>query len=199
MRLKFFLFAFLAGSIVFGCVVQGAQMELPSSAVLGEEIILKLVLEGKNACLVFTPYGGGEPFTYSCFFKDGEFPLDTSFINPGTYLLELIDEADGEVLATSVLTITSEPTLQLQDVFARPNPLDLTVPDPKMEFVNVPSGSTVRIFDLGGELVINLTGTVPILWDGRNQDGDLVSAGAYIFNVHSPDGGEFTGRMAVIK
>lgn len=175
-----------------------AQMELPRTAVLGEEITLVLSLDGAEACLVFTPYEGGEAFTYSCFFRDGTFPIDTGRFTPGSYLVELREDADGEILDSTILIITTEPVFQLTDIYTRPNPFDLTVTAPRVEFVNVPPWATVRIFDLGGELVINLTGN-PILWDGRNQDGDLVSAGSYIYLVEDESGNEFVGKMAVLK
>ncbi|MBA7629412.1 hypothetical protein ES703_36911 [subsurface metagenome] len=175
-----------------------AQMELPRTAVLGEEITLALTLDGAEVCLVFTPYEGGEAFTYSCFFRDGTFPIDTGRFAPGSYLVELREDADGEILDSTILIITTEPVFQLTDIYTRPNPFDLTATNPRVEFVNVPPWATVRIFDLGGELVINLTGN-PILWDGRNQDGDFVSAGSYIYLVEDESGNEFVGKMAVLK
>jgi hypothetical protein len=176
-----------------------AEMELPRIVTQGEEINLTLKLDGSQACLVFTPLEGGEPFTYSCFFKDGTFSIDSNRLSLGTYRVELKDSANDQILASSFLMVTSEPVQQLTGIYSRPNPFDLTLPDARVEFVNAPAGSTIRIFDLGGVEVISLSGSLPIRWDGRNEDGDLVSSGSYIYLVEDSGGEKFVGKMAVIK
>jgi hypothetical protein len=193
---------FLAIGIILLAVAPAAlsaEMELPKIVTQGEEMNLTLRLDGEQACLVFTPLSGGEPFTYSCFFKDGSFAIDSGRLNPGTYRVELKDTVDERILASSVLVVTTEPVQQLTGIYSRPNPFDLTLPDAKVEFVNVPAGSTVRIFDLGGVEVISLSGSPPIRWDGRNADGDLVSAGSYIYLVEDSAGDRFVGKLAVLK
>ena len=36
-------------------------------------------------------------------------------------------------------------------------------------------------------------------WDGRNEQGKLVSSGVYIFVAYTPDGDTITGKIAVVR
>jgi hypothetical protein len=160
-----------------------AEMELPKMVTQGEEINLTLKLDGAQACLVFTPLEGGEPFTYSCFFKDGTFSIDSNRLSLGTYRVELKDSANDQILASSVLMVTSEPVQQLTDIYTRPNPFDLTLPDARVEFVNVPGAGvwiTVSILRRARQLFWISVGFVAFLLIIRKTDG--VDDGKTVYN-----------------
>lgn len=81
--------------------------------------------------------------------------------------------------------------------------------EPRIQFVNLPAQSTVRVFTGAGDWVITLTGsrngpddddpaTDRIFWDLRNEAGQDVVSGIYIFKVESPFG-EKVGRFVVIR
>ena len=61
-----------------------------------------------------------------------------------------------------------------------------------------PGGSSATIFDMLGREVVKLSGD-PLQWDGRNERGDMVSAGTYMFVVELPSGEKHTGKIAVVK
>jgi hypothetical protein len=94
-----------------------------------------------------------------------------------------------------------------------------TVPDPyygaslfdlaprsqkQLQFVNVPTGATIRIYSLSGVLVdvLNHTDTAGggfLPWDLRNRSGQFVGSGVYFFHVSLPDGRKHIGRFTVIN
>ena len=73
----------------------------------------------------------------------------------------------------------------------------------RLEFRGVPSGCTIRIFTVRGELVQTLhqdgstAGFVP--WNLRTKDNLDVAPGLYVFHVDGGDLGSFTGKFGIIK
>jgi hypothetical protein len=94
-----------------------------------------------------------------------------------------------------------------------------TVPDPyygaslydvapqtqkQLQFVNVPSGATIRIYTLSGVLVdiLNHSSTFGggnLAWDLRNRNGQFVGSGVYLYHVALPDGRTRVGKFTVIN
>lgn len=80
--------------------------------------------------------------------------------------------------------------------------------EPRIQFVNLPPQSTVRVFTGAGEWVITLDesegpgdddpASDRIFWDLKNPSGEHVVSGIYIFKVESPYG-EKIGRFVVIR
>ena len=76
----------------------------------------------------------------------------------------------------------------------------------RMEIRNVPKGAAIRIYSMGGELVIELLdadGDGVESWDGKNRDGRNVASGIYyLVATSSPDGGERVrqrGKIVIIR
>lgn len=75
--------------------------------------------------------------------------------------------------------------------------------DRRMEFRAVPTGGTVRIYTVHGDLVRTLhqdgsyAGFVP--WDLRTKDNLDVAPGLYVYHVDAPGLGTYVGKFAVIK
>jgi hypothetical protein len=73
----------------------------------------------------------------------------------------------------------------------------------RVEFRAIPTGATVRIYDVRGRLVQTLRqdgsvdGYVP--WNLRTKDNLDVAPGLYIFHVDAPGLGEHIGKFAVVK
>lgn len=57
------------------------------------------------------------------------------------------------------------------------------------------SNATIRIYTVDAKLVRTLTG---LSWDGKNESGNPVVSGTYVFEVKT-DAGKTTGRLAVIR
>ena len=74
----------------------------------------------------------------------------------------------------------------------------------KIDFINVPPGSVIRIFTLSGQLVETLIADNSIFsgavsWDLLSRDGMEIAFGVYVYHVEGPGGGEHLGKFAVIK
>jgi hypothetical protein len=73
----------------------------------------------------------------------------------------------------------------------------------RMEFRNIPTKATVRIYTLRGELVQTLiqdgstTGMIP--WDLRSKDNLEIAPGLYLFYVETVDKQTLSGKFSIIK
>jgi hypothetical protein len=69
-------------------------------------------------------------------------------------------------------------------------------------FTNLPSSGEILIYTIQGELVkkIGITGAVPGTekWYGKNDDGQDVASGVYLWVVKGPDFTK-TGKLMVIR
>ena len=103
-----------------------------------------------------------------------------------TYAVIAIDEADNEsVPLEKRLRILDEPY---------PNPFTPLSPDTDFNQVVFPARAleeasgefTVLIFDIDGMLVRTLTaspGETELIWDGRNEAGEIVESGVYVYQL----------------
>ena len=74
----------------------------------------------------------------------------------------------------------------------------------RIDFVNLPTECTIRIFTISGRLVKTIEHRSTISngsesWDLISDDGLTVSYGVYIFHVQAPGLGEKIGKFALIK
>lgn len=110
----------------------------------------------------------------------------------------VVEEAGGLGSSSSVvLTVIGEAPV-MPEVYATPNPFDLSVGLPLLTFVGAPEGSSVVIYDMEGREVVKLSGSL-LQWRGRNERGDMVAGGTYMFVVEFPSGEKHTGKIAVVK
>jgi hypothetical protein len=86
-------------------------------------------------------------------------------------------------------------------VRAFPNPWrsDLHSSSP-MTFDRLPEAAvtTLRIFTISGEHVRTLSGTQSMQWDMRNDRGDYVASGIYLYLLNA-NGQQKSGKIAVIR
>jgi hypothetical protein len=124
------------------------------------------------------------------------FILDTGELAPGSYILET--SLDGTPAVNVSIKVNAAGTeSDLPKVYPLPNPFDLSSLTGEVNFVNTPADSVIKVFDMSGREVTELSG--PYTWDGRNERGDLVSSGTYVYHISSPGGLKFTGKLAVVK
>lgn len=82
-------------------------------------------------------------------------------------------------------------------VVAYPNPFPLNEStDRKLQF-RIDQPGDIRIFTVAGDLVA--TATVNGGWNGRNDSGELVASGVYIWEIHAVDGSRHRGKILVIR
>lgn len=124
------------------------------------------------------------------------FFLDTGELAPGSYILEARSD-ETPTVNVSIKVNATDTESDLPKVYPLPNPLDLSSLTGEVNFVNTPAGSVIKVFDMSGREVTELMD--PYTWDGRNERGDLVSSGTYMYHISSPGGLKFTGKLAVVK
>jgi hypothetical protein len=126
------------------------------------------------------------------------------------------DFTESPIDPNEIVTVqpSGPPANNLERVHVVPNPFrgraewDPLPGENRVHFVNLPAGSTVRVFTSNAELVrvlvqnpnANPGGTTGDLeWDLKNADGRNVSSGIYIYQVESPQGHQVKGHFVVIR
>ncbi|OFZ94280.1 MAG: hypothetical protein A2Z64_04860 [Betaproteobacteria bacterium RIFCSPLOWO2_02_67_12] len=57
----------------------------------------------------------------------------------------------------------------------------------------------IKIFDLGGRLIRELTGTgSPIPWDGTNRAGQRIGSGVYVYVIES-SGARLVDKVGIVR
>jgi hypothetical protein len=101
--------------------------------------------------------------------------------------------------AVSVVIPEAAPTLSeetLDRVFVAPNPYHLDSGRP-VEFRNLTRRATIRIYTASGDLVKRIehrNGASTEPWDGRNENGDRIAPGVYVYHIES---GRESGREEI--
>jgi ligand-binding sensor domain-containing protein len=94
-----------------------------------------------------------------------------------------------------ILSTIGLPTEDLDAVVAFPNPFVIESNDDRLNF-NVAGNARLRIFTVSGELVVDLPRPV---WDGRNDSGDPVASGVYLFVLTDEDGETGRGKFLLVR
>ena len=98
----------------------------------------------------------------------------------------------------------------LAEVHTVPDPyyvtsaLEATTTTKKINFVNLPSNATIRIYTTSGVLVRALvhettTNGGELTWDVRNRNNQFVASGVYFYHVTAENGETTVGRMTIIN
>ena len=76
-------------------------------------------------------------------------------------------------------------------------------PDEKIRFVNVPDACKIKIYTVAGDLVWEAEHDNPnagnIEWDVRNDSGEEVASGIYVYRIEDPSGNQVYGRLVIIR
>ncbi len=89
------------------------------------------------------------------------------------------------------------PTSRVEEVTAFPNPFVVTSAGDRLNF-NFLGAATLRIFTVAGEMVLE-TQLTSEGWDGRNQRGEEVASGVYLFVLNDPEGGVGKGKILLVR
>ncbi|MCH9024727.1 MAG: hypothetical protein IH931_05265 [candidate division Zixibacteria bacterium] len=88
------------------------------------------------------------------------------------------------------------PTSELKSVMPFPNPFVIDSPDDLLEF-NYAGSGIVNIYSAAGELVRELK--IGQRWDGRNDRGEKVVSGVYLFVIADDEGNSGRGKILLIR
>jgi subtilisin family serine protease len=114
-----------------------------------------------------------------------------SFDNLSTQQGEILDEGDRIALVTAAKDIA--------DILVYPQPI--TAEDGWLMFSNIAEGTAIRIFDVNGHLIVKLEELDQnggVRWDLRDQSGNMVSSGIYIYYA-TFDNQTKLGKFTIIK
>jgi len=130
-------------------------------------------------------------------FKSGRIVYPFNDLEQGVHTLSIKawDLQNNSSEKTIEFIVDDSGDIHLTQVLNYPNPFyDVT----RFEFNHNKDGSVIdvviRIYDIVGNFVVELTGNnnganspEPITWDGKNESGDMVSAGIFIYTVEVKD------------
>ena len=73
----------------------------------------------------------------------------------------------------------------------------------KLQFTHLPDECSIIIYTVSGELVTSLKHDDPYngseWWELKNDHGEIVAPGLYIFVVQTPSGDKKIGKFAVVR
>ncbi len=93
-------------------------------------------------------------------------------------------------------SMTSNPTSDVEQVIAFPNPFVISSDNNRL-FFNYLKPATVRLYSVAGDLVRELP--INFSWDGRNEAGEEVSSGVYLFLVEDEEGNFGRGKILLVR
>ena len=117
----------------------------------------------------------------------------------------VIDEKKGQVWIGTENGLSRlkypgiSPVDDLADILPYPNPVIIKTGEEKVSFTLPPYGSNIKIFTVAGEFIKEITSAQNWKWNLRNQSGELVSGGIYLFLVTDAQGDTHVGKIAVIR
>lgn len=130
--------------------------------------------------------------------------LATLNLTPGRYVISVQATSGSQNSSMASATVNLAP-VSLNDVRAFPNPWrsdrhsgrDIT-------FDHLTTGSEVKIFTISGHSVRTLQAAttssgLAALWDLKNESGDMVASGIYVYSIKDAAGSKSKGKLAIIK
>ncbi len=119
-------------------------------------------------------------------------------LSPGKYGLT-VTVTNGSQSQTASATITLI-SADLSSIKVAPNPWRSDkYPGIPITFSQLSAGSTIKIFTISGHEVRKLSGGPSVAWDLKNDSGDKVGSGIYIYLMTDPQGNKVKGKLAIIK
>ena len=166
--------------------------------------------------LIYRNHTGRDPWTHIASVPSGASTFIDHDIYPGlryVYAITATNPAGGESQLSQHVTVTTpeetiaSPELNLDKVIFVPNPYRLNGGASSMEFRNLPHRATIRIYNSTGDLIKQIdhrNNTSIQRWDGRNEAGEQISPGIYVYHIEVLREGQrgkksVSGKFAVIR
>ena len=184
----------------------------------GDQILLNWTKSARDVSryLIYRNHTGRDPWTQIASVPPGTSSFVDRNVYPGLqyfYAITATNPAGEEgklsqsVDVTISEAITAAPELNLDKVIFVPNPYRLNGSANAMEFRNLPDRATIRIYNSSGDLIKQIdhrNNTSIQRWDGRNEAGERISTGIYIYHIEVLRSGQrgktsVSGKFAVIR
>ncbi len=184
----------------------------------GDRVILNWTKSGAQVTryLIYRNHTGSPPWTQIASVSPGTSTFVDRNVHPGLqyfYAITATDSSGGEGKFSETVDLAipeapiASPGLNLDKVIFVPNPYRLNGAASLMEFRNLPYRATIRIYNSAGDLIKQIdhrNNTSIQRWDGRNEAGEQISTGIYVYHVESVREGQrgkhsISGKFAVIR
>jgi hypothetical protein len=124
--------------------------------------------------------------------------------------IQTVDKSNNTVTATvkhfSIYRILGNyVSADMGNIKVYPNPYNPTTAVlGKLKVINLPMNCIMKLYSVTGELVrelkeIDYDNLGWIEWDGKNDDGDKVGKGVYIYQIEDAAGSKKTGKIGLVK
>ena len=130
--------------------------------------------------------------------KSGTINYKLNDLDPGNYSLNVIawDVFNNSTTATSNFEVTNSNGLVIDDIYNYPDPFASNTTFTFQQNLGTAINVKIKIYTVAGRLIREIEGNgitskfVKVDWDGRDQNGDLIANGTYLYKVivHSVDG-----------
>ena len=166
--------------------------------------------------LIYRNHTGRDPWTRIASVPSGTSAFVDHDVYPGLryfYAITATNPSGGESQLSQIVDVTlpeetiAAPELNLDKVIFVPNPYRLNGGSHPMEFRNLPDRATIRIYNSTGDLIKQIdhrNNTSTQRWDGRNEVGEQIAPGIYIYHIEALREGQrgknsVSGKFAVIR
>ena len=165
--------------------------------------------ENESAPIDFTNYFTGDIDASG---KSGEINYKFDQLNEGDYslLVKAWDVFNNYSNETTYFSVVTDDKLVVRDVYNYPNPFRSNTTFTFQHNLNEPVNVRIKIYTIAGRMIKEIESNditdrfVKINWDGRDDDGDMIANGTYLYKIIvKSQGGEFNqsvlGKMAIIR
>ncbi|MDZ7316164.1 MAG: hypothetical protein ONB24_08580, partial [candidate division KSB1 bacterium] len=169
--------------------------------------ILSLFVDPRNNKWIGT--GGGLSVLDADNYSWTHYSTSTSPLTADVVTCFALNDATGEMYigTTNGLSILetpfTRPAANLEAVYGYPNPFIIDQPGAKFYIDRLAVNSSVRIFTTDGYLIRTIPQSqvlgARVAWDGKNDQGEDVADGIYIFLVTTREGAVKAGKVALIR
>ena len=166
--------------------------------------------------LIYRNHTGRDPWTQIASVPSGASIFVDRDVYPGLkyfYAITATDSSGRESQLSQIVDVAipeetiASPELNLDKVIFVPNPYRLNGSVNPMEFRNLPYRATIRIYNSTGDLIKQIdhrNNTSIQRWDGRNEAGEQISAGIYVYHIETlredqRGKNSVSGKFAVIR
>lgn len=178
----------------------------PKYGTINDDINCVLVDAANNKWIGTT---GGMTRLHSDGFQMTHYSTDNSPLPANNVAAFAFNDQNGEIFIGTtnglvrLRTPFTKPATTLSQVSGYPNPFLIEGPHSRFTIDKLAENSSVSIYTAEGYLVKRYSQDqifgASIRWDGRNEKGEAVSSGIYLYLVSTEKGLTKTGKFAVIK
>ena len=99
------------------------------------------------------------------------------------------------------------PALNLSETYVYPNPFKpgsgSVFDAPKIVFKKLTDRATIKVYSYAGQLVATLHKTDTSVdyyeWDAKNETGEYVASGVYVYLITNTSGEKISGKFGIIR